>query len=137
MESLKIRVASAKDCADLLCCDKHIVESVLIELVKEGNVIVAEVNGKFAGWLRYNLFWDSIPFMNMLYVAEDYRGKGIASELVDKWEKLVKMRGFNKVMTSTQACESSQHLYRKLGYKDLGGFMPFDEEYEIILGKKI
>ena len=28
------------------------------------------------GILRYSLFWDSIPFCNLLYIVEDERGKG-------------------------------------------------------------
>ena len=40
-------------------------------------------------------------------------------------------------MTSTQANETSQHFYRKLGYRDMGGFTPFGEEYEIIMGKQL
>ena len=37
---------------------------------------------KFVGWLRYNLFWDNTPFMNMLYLLDNERGKRNGSRLV-------------------------------------------------------
>jgi len=46
-------------------------------------------------------------------------------------------KGYGTAMTSTQANETSQHFYRKLGYRDMGGFTPFGEEYEIIMGKQL
>ena len=48
-------------------------------------------NGEsFIGWLRFNLFWDNIPFMNMLYFLEDYREKGYGSQLASFWEQEMK-----------------------------------------------
>ena len=39
--------------------------------------------GRNLGWLRWNLFWDEIPFMNMLYVLEHSRGVGLGRALVE------------------------------------------------------
>ena len=40
-------------------------------------------NNNFIGWLRFNLFWDNIPFLNMLYFLEEYRRKGYGKQLLD------------------------------------------------------
>ncbi|HXQ32508.1 MAG TPA: hypothetical protein VN843_00665 [Anaerolineales bacterium] len=37
------------------------------------------------GWMRYGYFWDSIPFMNMLTVIENYRGRGMGTGLAIYW----------------------------------------------------
>ena len=99
--------------------------------------MIAEINGGFVGWLRWGPFWDEIPFMNMLYVLENYQNKGIGTALVRKWEQMLLADGFDNIMTSTLEQESSKYFYYKLGYRNLGKFMPFEDEYEIIMGKNL
>lgn len=135
--SLKIRLAEEKDFEILSRNDKHVSAEILKKKISDKNILIAEKNGEFAGWLRYNLFWDEMPFMNMLFVTEKFRGTGIGGELVRSWEKMMSEQGYKFLLTSTQANEYAQHFYRKLGYSDLGGFFPFGEEYEIILGKRL
>lgn len=134
--SLKIRLAEEKDFEILSRNDKHVSAEILKKKISDKNILIVEKDGEFAGWLRYNLFWDEMPFMNMLFVTEKFRGTGIGGELVRSWEKMMSEQGYKFLLTSTQANEYAQHFYRKLGYSDLGGFFPFGEEYEIILGKK-
>ena len=134
--SVKIRLAEEKDFEILSKHDKHISAEILKKKISDKNILIAEMDEKFAGWLRYNLFWDEIPFMNMLFVFEKFRGIGIGEKLVREWEKLMSEQGYKFLLTSTQANEYAQHFYRKQGYKDLGGFTSFGEEYEIILGKQ-
>ena len=121
----------------LLEHDRHISEAQLRHLVSRGHVLVAEEDGVFLGWLRWNLFWDNTPFMNLLYVLEAYRGTGMGKVLTTHWEQNMKALGYDVVMTSTQSDEYAQHFYRKLGYETIGGFTPFGETYELILAKKI
>lgn len=136
-DSIKIRLAEESDFEILSRNDKHISAEILKKKISDENILIAETDGEFAGWLRYNLFWDEIPFMNMLFVSEKFRGIGIGGRLVREWEKLMSQQGYKLLLTSTQANEYAQHFYRKQGYSDLGGFTPFGEEYEIILGKQL
>ena len=91
--------------------------------------------------LRYSLFWDNTPFCNLLYVAQDHQRKGYGRMLMEHWERDMHTRGYDLVMTSTQADENAQHFYRALGYRDCGGFiLPFpghEQPMEIILAKAI
>ncbi|MDE5974324.1 MAG: GNAT family N-acetyltransferase [Eubacterium sp.] len=134
---MKIRYADLSDKEILLNNDSHIKENVCEESIKNNRIIVLIIDGSFAGWLRWNLFWDEIPFMNMLYVLEEYRGKGYGAQLVEFWENEMIKLGYDKVMTSSQANEFAQHFYRKLGYQDAGSFFPFCNDLEIIFTKEI
>ena len=53
----------------------------------------------------------------------------------------MKEKGYGMVLTSTQADEEAQHFYRKLGYKDCGGFVPtapgYEQPMELFLEKAI
>ena len=42
---------------------------------------------------------------------------------MEYWENDMKSQGYGMLLTSTQVDEEAQHFYRKLGYKDCGGFV--------------
>lgn len=132
---MKIRLAEINDVELLFKYDKHISKAEMINSAELKRIYLAEENGCLVGWLRYNLFWDNTPFMNMLYVFEKYRGKGFGRRLVSFWESDMLRQGFNTFMTSTQADEYAQHFYFKLGYEAIGGFRPDNDIYEIIFAK--
>ena len=135
--NIEIRYATLEDKELLLSKDSHIKENIWEETMKSNREIIMLVNGEFAGWLRYNLFRDEIPFMNMLYFFEEYRGKGYGTQIVKFWESEMVKLGYDKVMTSSQANEFAQHFYRKLGYQDAGSFFPFCNDLEIIFTKEL
>jgi len=130
-KAIIIRHAEKKDFVWLKEHDDHISEGK----IESKEVYIAEGNGAIIGWLRYNLFWDSVPFMNMIYFLEEYRKKGIGKILVKYWEEEMKQKGYTNVLTSTQSNEEAQHFYRKLGYAEIGGFKYFNDPYEIIFQK--
>lgn len=130
-----IRQAQMRDTDTILLHDKHITHAELINSIKLGRVYVVAENDRFCGWLRYNLFWDNTPFMNMLYILDGVRNKGYGRRLVERWENDMKNLGYSWIMTSTQSDESAQHFYMKLGYKVIGGFSPKDEPFELIMAK--
>ena len=134
---VEIRYATMADKELLLSKDSHIKENIWEETIKSNRGIIMLVDGVFAGWLRWNLFWDEIPFMNMLFFLEEYRGKGYGTQMVRFWESEMVKLGYDKVMTSSQANEFAQHFYRKLGYQDAGGFFPFCNDLEIIFTKEL
>lgn len=134
---MKIRLAKTNDLEMLSLNDKHINKSELENLIKLNRVYITEINSNFIGWLRYNLFWDNTPFMNMLYITEENRGQGFGKLLVEHWENEMKSLNYNTVMTSTASDEYAQHFYMKLGYKVVGGFTPFGDPFEVILSKQI
>jgi ribosomal protein S18 acetylase RimI-like enzyme len=120
----------------LLMVDHHIDKDELALSISLKRIYVAYENEEFVGWLRYNLFWDQIPFINMFYVMEDFRGQGYGIGLMNYFEKEMKKK-YSKVLVSTQANEYAQHFYDKIGYKAIGGFMLPKEEYEVLMVKTL
>ena len=133
----EIKYATMDDYGLLISRDTHIKKEEWKKLIEKNQALIFKVDDHFAGWLRYNLFWNEIPFMNMLYFLEEYRGKGYGTQMVRFWEREMAKLGYDKVMTSSQANESAQHFYRKLGYRDAGGFFPFCNDLEIIFTKEL
>ena len=132
-----IQYATEKDFELLSKYDQHIGETELKHCIKTQRILLMFHDDVFIGWLRYNLFWDNIPFMNMLYFLEDYRGKGYGSQLVNFWEKEMLKSKYKMVLTSTQSNEQAQFFYRKIGYVDCGSLLLPEEPLEIILLKNL
>ncbi len=135
-ENITIDPAGPGDLIFLLTHDRH--ADPMAEKISRGEVLVVRMEGQQAGWLRFGYFWDSIPFMYLLHLLEQYRGHGIGTRLVRFWEQEMQRLGYRQVLTSTQANEAAQHFYRKLGYVDIGQFhLPDDESDELILHKTL
>ena len=132
---MNIRFAETKDIDVLIRYDKHIAKEEIRNIIRQSRIYIVEKDSQFVGWLRYNLFWDNTPFINMLYILEEYRGRGFGRQAVEFWENEMRQQGFQTFMTSTQADEYAQHFYFKLGYEAVGGFRPDSEPYEIIFSK--
>jgi ribosomal protein S18 acetylase RimI-like enzyme len=130
-----IRYANNNDYLWLFEHDNHISETILKNKINNKEIYVVEKNEKIIGWLRYNLFWDNTPFMNMIYVLEEYQKMGIGKILVKYWEDEMKQNGYNNVLTSTQYNEEAQHFYSKIGYKEIGKFKYLNDPYEILFQK--
>jgi GNAT superfamily N-acetyltransferase len=135
--SVTTRVANTSDRPFLEEMDQHVSPGTLAGLVSAGRVMVADVDGSVAGCLRWGLFWDQVPFMNLLWVVPDRRGQGVGTALVEAWERSQRAAGHRLVLTSTMADERSQHLYRRLGYVDSGVLLLPDEAAELILRKPL
>ena len=134
---MNIRIANKSDLSILVHYDKHISADELAYSMMRERILIIEENNHLIGWLRYYLFWDNTPFMNMLYILEDYRGKRYGKVLTLFWEEKMKCLGYELVMTSTLSNEGAQHFYRKLGYRDAGSLLLPQEPLEIIFIKSI
>ena len=126
------------DHIDLLTAnDKNIDKAEMLNLIGLKRVYIMEEDNEFIGWLRYNLFWDNTPFMNMIHLKDENRGKGNGRKFVEFWEDEMRRLGYKTVMTSTASDEFAQHFYIKLGYSTIGGFLPSGDKFEVILSKKL
>ncbi|NLV92245.1 MAG: GNAT family N-acetyltransferase, partial [Firmicutes bacterium] len=131
-----ITEAALEDVEVLSELDRHLRKENLPRKIRDKEILVLRKDDKIVGWLRYGYFWDNLPFMNLLFILEPYRFQGLGSRLVAHWEQAMKERGHRIVMTSTQADEEGQHFYRKLGYRDIGGFVLPGEPLELIMIKE-
>lgn len=134
---MKIDFAVESDYEYISLRDKHIHKSLIRTKINQNEILIIRDADHEIGWMRYGFFWDNTPFMNMIWIDEEYRGVGIGKKVVQHWEQLMSQAGFEMVMTSTQSNEEAQHFYRKLGYRDAGCLMLENEPLEMILIKRL
>ena len=137
----EIRYVKPEDKSFWYSLDKHLPEQEFMDKVnnKRGYVLL-EANEP-TGLLRYNLFWDNTPFCTLLAINREHQRKGYGKKLMEHWENDMKAQGYGMLLTSTRVDEEAQHFYRKLGYKDCGGFLidipKYEQPMEMLLIKAI
>lgn len=119
--------------------DEQLPDSEFILKVRDKRGYVIYDDDKPIGVMRYNLCWDIIPFLTLIYLDGSYHRKGFGSQAMSFWENEMREFGFKMVMTSTQVDEEAQHFYRKLGYKEKGGLFwdntPLEQPQEMFMLK--
>ena len=131
-----IRYAQKNDLEQLRKLDQLLAPSELEQCIRDGRVLVL-IRQELVGCLRYNLFWDNLPFMNLLFLAEDERGKGYGTQLIRFWEEEMRRQQHRSVMISTRSDKQAQFFYRKHGYVDCGALLLHGEPLEILLSKRL
>ncbi|NKQ35103.1 MAG: GNAT family N-acetyltransferase [Chloroflexi bacterium] len=134
---MHIEYAALSDLDYLARRDGHVTAVTLRAKIERQEMVIIRHEEQPIGWLRFGYFWDEHPFMNMLWLEDQYRGRGWGRALVAWWEEQMQMCGHYLVFTSTQSDESAQHFYRKLGYRDCGALFLPDEPLEIVLMKNL
>ena len=132
-----IRRADDRDSDFWLRMDRHISKEELLRKMESGQCRLIGDDRTPAGVLRYGLFWDNTPFLNMLLLAEAYRGKGYGKAALLHWEDEMRASGYGTLLTSTRSDESAQHFFRRMGYQDAGCLLLDTQPAELFLIKKL
>ena len=130
---MEIRLAVAEDKAKILKYDCHIHHNKVGECIHNGLMDVLCDGSNIVGVLRWYLFWQSIPFLDLIYIDEAYRGQGWGRKMMAQWEDSMKVMGYPYVMLSTQEDETAKYFYEKLGYRRIGAFLPPEQEADEIM----
>ena len=134
---MEIRLANRNDQQGVIKYDSHIHPSTVDKCIQDQLVYVLCDEENIVGILRYSLFWQSIPFLDLLYIDEAYRGKGYGRQMMDHWEAVMQTMKYEYVMLSTQEDETAKYFYEKLGYRRIGAFLPPDQDADEIMYLKM
>ncbi|MCK5170320.1 MAG: GNAT family N-acetyltransferase [Bacteroidales bacterium] len=90
-------------------------------------ILIAESNGFMVGCAEINLLSncpetkDNGPELNIMYVFEHFKGKGVGYSLISKIENLVKEKGFPGLwLTVYHLNENAISFYKRQNYKIIG-----------------
>lgn len=80
-------------------------------------IIVSDDNKNWIGGLNADV-WDWME-INYFWFREEYRGKGLGGQLLDKAEKIAKEKGVKKALLTTFQFQA-RSLYKIKGYQVVG-----------------
>ena len=133
---MMIRTAVPADLDGIRNYDRHIPLPRLEDCIRRSQVDVLEDDGTILGVLRWNLFWQSLPFLDLIFLDDALRGQGWGTEMMALWELNMASLGYDHVLLSTQSDETSKFFYEKLGYRLCGSFLPPDQDVEELMYRK-
>ena len=81
----------------------------IVEYDSDGNLIGGILGGTYWGWMYVDILW----------VHENHRGKGIGSKLLTEAETEAKARGCHHVHLDTMSWQAPE-FYKKHGYSVIG-----------------
>ena len=133
---MMIRTAVPADLDGIRKLDRHIPLNRLEDCIRRGYVDVLLDGDRVVGVLRWSLFWQSIPFLDLIFLDDALRSRGWGTRMMAHWEDTMRCQGFSNVLLSTQEDETSKFFYEKLGYHLCGAFLPPDQEARELIYRK-
>jgi len=119
----------------------HLAEKEFEAKIRDQRCYILQEDEETIGLLRFNMIFEFIPFLTLIWIEEPYRSKGYGAKAMAHWENEMRSLGYKMIMTSTQVDEDAQHFYRKLGYKDMGTIVmdipPYEQPLEMFMGKAL
>ena len=91
----------------------------IVEYDANGNIIGGILGGTYWGWMYVDILW----------VHEDHRGKGIGTKLLTEAETEAKARGCHHVHLDTMSWQAPD-FYKKQGYSILGIISDIPDGYK-------
>lgn len=135
---MTIEVAKPEDFPGICCYDRHIPAERLLSCIEDEQVLVLKENKQVRGILRWSLFWQTIPFVDLIFLDFSIHSQGLGTKMMGFWEQMMEKAGYSFVMTSTQEDETAWQFYEKLGFHRIGSFLPPDQEApELMYGKSL
>lgn len=97
-------------------------------------LIVAEVDGRIAGYSSLSVFrekeaYDATAELS-LYIAEQYRGRGIGKALMTEILRLARVHGFHTVISGiTAGNEASIRMHEQFQFEFIGNFREVGKKF--------
>lgn len=88
--------------------------------IRDGRLRIIESTEGPVGFIKFYVLWEVLPFIEVIIIRDDCRGRGIGKAAVRDWEQEMCARSFRRAIISTQADETAQHFWRRIGYHDCG-----------------
>lgn len=132
-ETREIRIAELADLSELSVMD-HLLDSERVqEKIRRREILVCHEGERVIAFLRYSWFWDLLPFINLIWVEEEFRRERLGSLLIEKLAEETQEKNYKMILTSTQSNEDAQNFYRRIGFVDSGGLTIKGEPLELLM----
>jgi len=136
MKDVLVRFAELSD-LNWLAKKDDIKRAIIKRKIEQKEIIVARLNYKLIGFLRFEFLWSLVPHVAMIRVDEAHQKKGVGKSMIDFLEKYLVKKGHKLLFSSSQANElEPQRWHKKNGFKECGYIDNVQGVREIFLCKK-
>lgn len=96
--------------------------NAILEGLEQGNLYVALTESDCVGFFFYmpEGAFHSFPYLHLISVKEEYRGKGIGKKLVDFLESMVFVESSKLFLVVADFNPDGKRFYERIGYRQVG-----------------
>ncbi len=107
--------------------DEHAFYATYNKIDNLGEVVVAYRDERAVGCGAFKKYSDQVAEIKRMYVLPEYRGRGIASEVLSDLEKWAADSGFSEVILETGKKQPEAiRLYQKSGYRVIPNYGQYE-----------
>ncbi len=140
MTEIKARFATEDDKEWCQILDTRVTDDIFRFKVEHDELIIGELDGERAGYLRLEYWYLDLPFIGLIVVEEENRKKGVGKAILEFLEKHLVSSGRTRLYSSSTVDESEpQAWHRHMGFKDCGIIAGMNEQDvgEVIFRKEL
>lgn len=117
---ISVRPARQGDLA-FVSQDGYTTPGVIRRKIEQREILVGEVGGEPAGYLRFEFLWSIQPYLALIHVLDGYRGMGLGRALLEHLENELRSGGHEALFSSSQVDEAEpQGWHRHMGFEECG-----------------
>lgn len=143
--NLNIRFVQPEDFQLVRKLDPHskYIDPNKIKQKLEANEVIVALDGVVpVGLIKFSNFWATRPYIDLIWLKDEYRGQGIGKQLLSFLEEYLIQEGHLYLMTSSQKDElAPQKWHRTQGFLPCGELsslnLPMDDVSEVFFYKKL
>jgi GNAT superfamily N-acetyltransferase len=119
-EQVMVRIAASGD-LDFIKHKSGLPRERLLQKIQQDEILILSVNDEPVGHLWFAFLWSEIPFIDLIYIKEDYQKRGLSRVLLGFLEAYLKESGYDVLYSSSQMDESApQAWHRHVGFEECG-----------------
>lgn len=119
--SIVVRFASQRDLESCFVFDQSDRQDIIENKIDMHEIILAERCGEVIGYLKLEYIWSKLPYISLIFIKPEFRGKGIGSLMLNYLIEFLQLNGFRTLLSSSQVNEAEPQMWhRKMGFVECG-----------------
>ena len=119
-ERVMVRIAAPGD-LDFIKQNSRLPRERLLQKIQQDEILILRVNDEPVGHLWFGFLWSTIPFIDLIYIKQDYQKRGLSRVLLGFLEAYLEESGYDVLYSSSQMDEPEpQAWHRHVGFEECG-----------------
>jgi N-acetylglutamate synthase-like GNAT family acetyltransferase len=117
----KVRFGHEDDLEVISSGDPSVSKQIIQWKLQNNEIVMAEEDHDLVGYLRLEYLWSKYPYIGLIIVRPECRGKGIGRSLLEFLEEHIRSQGIKVLYSSSQVNEAEPQKWHKyMGFKECG-----------------
>lgn len=119
--SIVVRFANQNDLEACFVFDHSDRQDIIENKINMNEIILAERNGEIIGYLKLEYIWSKLPYLSLILLNSEFRGRGIGTLMLNYLVDFLKMNEYDTLLSSSQVNEAEPQMWhRKKGFEECG-----------------